>query len=138
VEPEAGTWEDYLRKIPEQPRAEVVPARHPEGRLAVLHYRTLGVSDWGTWLEIELETGRMHQIRIQASSRGYPLFGDSQYGSQIPFGPQSDDLRQRPIALHARCLAFRHPMTHEPIDITAPLPAAWKDLEICRSGDLEI
>ena len=75
VEPGEGTWEDYLRKIPEQARAEVVPLDHPEARPAVLHYRTLAVFAWGTWLEIELETGRTHQIRIQARLARLPHLG---------------------------------------------------------------
>lgn len=128
VSPERGTWEDHVRKIPNQAQAEIVPTDHPEGRIAVLHYCTLGVSPWGTWLEIELETGRMHQVRVQAASRKHPLLGDSQYGSTVPFGPQADDPRLRVVALHARRLAFRHPMTHEPVEITAPLPSAWDAL----------
>lgn len=125
VQPAEGTWEDYLRKIPEQARAEVVPSDHPEGRVAVLHYRTLAVFDWGAWLEIELETGRTHQIRIQTASRGYPILGDAHYGSAASFGPAYEDERLRAIALHARSLTFRHPMTREIVTVTAPLPEAW-------------
>jgi 23S rRNA pseudouridine1911/1915/1917 synthase len=128
VTPDAGTWEDYVRKLPERPQAEIVGDDHPEGRLAVLHYRTLGAGDWGTWLEIELETGRTHQVRVQAAGRGHPVLGDDQYHSLIPFGPQYDDPRLRVIALHSRRLVFRHPMTHEPVDVTAPLPPAWDAL----------
>jgi RluA family pseudouridine synthase len=125
-----GTWTDQMRKIPDQAQAEIVPDNHPEGRLAVLHYRQLGQGPWGTWLEIELETGRMHQIRIQAASRGHPLLGDARYGSTVPFGPQYDDVRQRAIALHARTLSFRHPMTREPVTVTAAPPEAWQGLGI--------
>ncbi len=81
LDPPAGTWRDHVRKVYGKPQAEVVPADHPEARLAVLHYRTLASAPWGSWLEIELETGRTHQVRIQAASRGYPLLGDFQYGS---------------------------------------------------------
>lgn len=123
-----GTWSDWVRKVPDQPRAELVPPDHPEAREAVLHYRTLGVFEWGTWLEIELETGRMHQVRLQAASRGHPVLGDALYGSAIPFGPQHEDWRLRPIALHARQLHFRHPMTHEPLDVVAPTPPQWQAL----------
>ncbi len=128
VEPAAGTWEDHVRKIPEVAQGEVVPADHPDARRAVLHYRTLNCAPWGSWLEITLETGRMHQIRIQTSARAHPILGDAQYGSTQPFGPQHDDWRLRPIALHARLLAFRHPMTLEPVEIAAPVSLPWHEL----------
>lgn len=128
VMPAEGTWTDTLRKVYGRPQAEVVPADHPEGRLAVLHYRTLGLTPHGSWLEIQLETGRTHQIRIQAASRGYPVLGDQFYGSSITFGEQFEDERLRAIALHARRLCFRHPMTKEVVDLLAPLPKAWQGL----------
>ncbi|HLA83911.1 MAG TPA: RNA pseudouridine synthase [Thermoguttaceae bacterium] len=128
VTPESGTWIDTVRKIPEQPRAEIVPEGHPDGRLAVLHYRTLAQADWGSWLEVRLETGRMHQIRIQAASRSHPVLGDEQYGSAVGFGVWDEDPRRRAIALHARRLAFEHPMTRVAVDVTAPVPAVWRDL----------
>jgi len=130
VLPEVGTWRDVLRKIPGQARAEVVAADHPEGREAVLHYCVLGRAEWGTWLEIRLETGRTHQIRIQAASRGWPVLGDEQYGSAVPFGIQHEDPRRRAVALHARRLVFRDPMTKQTVDVTAPAPAAWQELGI--------
>lgn len=125
VSPSEGTWADFLRKVPDEPRAEVVAEGHPEGRLAVLHYRTLAVRDGASWLEIELETGRTHQIRIQAASRGFPLLGDAQYGSQIAFGPQFEDARLQAIALHARTLEFKHPITKQPVSVVAPTSADW-------------
>lgn len=128
VEPAEGTWTDYLRKIDGEPRTVVVDQHDPDGRLAILHYRVLGRHEHGSWLEIELETGRTHQIRVQAASRGFPLLGDIFYGSRLPFGPPTDDERQRLIALHARLLAFQHPMSNEAVSIEAPLPAAWDGL----------
>jgi RluA family pseudouridine synthase len=125
VEPPGGTWVDQVRKIPGRPRAEIVGPDHEEGRQAILHYRTLGSNQWGSVLEIELETGRMHQIRIQAASRGHPVLGDAEYGSTVPFGPQYEDVRLRAIALHARTLAFRHPATRRDVVLTAPLP--WNE-----------
>ncbi len=125
VEPRSGTWEDVMRKVPGEARAEIANADAPGARPAVLRYRTLGTTPWGSWLAIELETGRTHQIRLQAASRGHPILGDVQYGAQVPFGPMCDDPRERAIALHARQLAFRHPKTHEPVSIEAPLPAFW-------------
>jgi 23S rRNA-/tRNA-specific pseudouridylate synthase len=130
VAPAAGTWEDYILKVPGEPRAEIVPPGFPDGRRAALHYKTIGAGPWGTWLEIELETGRTHQIRLQAASRSYPLLGDTQYGSTTPFGLQYEDERLRGIALHARSLAFRHPVTKEAVSITAPLWDGWKAVGI--------
>jgi len=129
VSPRDGTWEDHLRKVPDEARAEVVAADHAEGRPAVLRYKTLQTAEWGTWLEIELETGRTHQIRIQAASRGHAVLGDAQYGSTTAFGPQHDDVRLRAIALHARSLMFRHPMTQEQVEVIAPVPVYWPALK---------
>jgi len=126
-DPPAGTWQDYLRKVYGKPQAEVVSADHPDARLAVLHYQTLVSAAWGSWLEIELETGRTHQIRIQAASRGHPVLGDFQYGSKAPFGPQHADERLRAIALHARTLSFVHPTGKQWISVTAPTPDFWPD-----------
>ena len=125
---ECGTWEDVLYKIPGLPRAEVVAAGHPQGRRALLHYRVLATAPWGSWLEIELETGRTHQIRVQAASRGYPLLGDFQYGSTVPFGPQYEDVRLQAIALHARRVTFRDPSTREMVTVDAPVAACWREL----------
>lgn len=125
VEPAEGVWTDYLRKIPELPRGEIVAQDHPEARLAVLRYRTLGTGPWGTWLEMQPETGRMHQIRIQAASRGHFVLGDSMYGSATAFGPQHEDERLRAIALHARSLSFIHPMTKQLVTVTADPPNDW-------------
>lgn len=130
VEPAEGTWSDMLWKVHGQPRAQVVDASHPGAQLAVLRYRTLGQHERGSWLEVELETGRTHQVRIQAASRGHIVIGDEYYGSEIPFGPQHDDIRLRGIALHARQLEFVHPMTPEPVSLTARPPDAWYDLRL--------
>lgn len=126
VTPAEGMWEDHVRKVPGEPRAEVVGRDHPEGRLARLRYRTLERGGWGAWLQIELDTGRTHQIRIQAAFRGHPVLGDVQYGSTVPFGPQYEDPRLRAIALHARSLEFRHPTTREMVSVTAPVLDSWR------------
>ncbi|MBN1852149.1 MAG: RluA family pseudouridine synthase [Pirellulales bacterium] len=130
VTPEEGTWTDYIYKVHGVSQARIVPADFPGGKLAVLHYWVRFSNEQGTWLEIELETGRTHQIRIQAASRGHPVLGDVQYKAVCPFGPQHADERLRAIALHAQSLAFTHPITRESVAITAPTPAAWKDLEL--------
>jgi 23S rRNA pseudouridine1911/1915/1917 synthase len=125
VDPPEGTWRDILWKVHGQPRAAVVDETHPHGQPAVLHYRTLGQHRLGSWLEIRLETGRTHQVRVQAASRGYALLGDAHYGSPIAFGPQTADERLRAIGLHARRLGFQHPLTRLPVSIEAPVPPAW-------------
>jgi len=125
VKPASGTWQDLVRKVPDEARAEVVAEGHREGRLAVLHYRVLDVGDGVAWLEVELETGRTHQVRVQAAARGHPVLGDAQYGSTVPFGPQHEDERLRAIALHARLLEFAHPRTREQVSVVASAPAFW-------------
>jgi 23S rRNA pseudouridine1911/1915/1917 synthase len=130
VEPLEGTWTDYLWKVHGQPRALSVEHSHPAGQQAILHYRTVGFHRSGSCLEIDLETGRTHQVRVQASSRGYPILGDAHYGSRIPFGLQHEDERLRGIALHARTLTFFHPTTRVEITLDAPLNDAWGELEL--------
>ena len=126
VSPDEGIWEDFMRKIPDVARGELVEPQHPEARRAVLRYRVLQACSASSLLEIQLETGRMHQIRIQAASRGHPIWGDWTYGSTQPFGPATEDDRDRWIALHAAELGFRHPMTREPVFQRTPLPAPWQ------------
>jgi 23S rRNA pseudouridine1911/1915/1917 synthase len=133
VQPAAGTWQDWVRKIPGAARAEVVDQRHADAKRAVMHYRTIGRCSRGSWLEIKLETGRMHQIRLQTAERGHPILGDLQYGSKTPFGQQYEDSRRRAIALHGRSLTFRHPMTREAATVTAVLPQDWDTLHL--TGD---
>jgi 23S rRNA pseudouridine1911/1915/1917 synthase len=127
VLPDEGTWTDFLHKRHGMAQAIVVPESDPRGKRAVLHYRVLATTGIGTWLEVELETGRTHQIRVQAASRGHPVVGDVQYGSTRSFAEQFSDERLRAIALHARQLGFNHPMSGEAVDIVAPPPVAWRD-----------
>ena len=122
---ESGTWSDWMRKVPDEARSEIVEEAEASAKHAVLHYRVVESSGDLSLLEIELETGRTHQIRLQCGSRGYPIVGDVLYGSEISFGPQTDDLRQRWIGLHARRLAFIHPISQEPVDQVALLPGCW-------------
>jgi 23S rRNA pseudouridine1911/1915/1917 synthase len=130
VTPTEGTWVDYLYKIHGMAQAEVVPAAHAGAKEAILHYRVLCTTERGTWLEIELETGRTHQIRVQAASRGHPVVGDEQYGATAPFGAHRAEPRDRAIALHARSLAFTDPVTHEPVHLEAAPPPEWQQLEL--------
>ena len=84
VQPDEGTWTDHLHKRHGMAQAIVVPADDPRGKLAVLHYRVLARVGNVSWLEIQLETGRTHQIRVQAASRGHAVIGDTQYGATHP------------------------------------------------------
>ena len=130
VTPAEGVWEDWLLKIKDEARSLCVAAETPGARQAVLAYHCLRRVDGGTLLEIEPHTGRMHQIRVQAASRGWPVRGDVLYGSALPFGPFPPEglPRDRVIALHARSLTFLHPIRYEPITVTAPLPEYWADV----------
>ncbi len=130
IEPSDGVWEDWLRKVPDEARSEQAEPTAEGAKLAVLRYRVLQPCAGGTLVEFQPETGRMHQIRIQASLRGHPLQGDEQYGAKQTFGPAAELQRDRLIALHARSLTFLHPIRYEPITLTAALPMAWRELGI--------
>ena len=100
----------------------------PQSKEAVLHYKTLGKSDRYTLLEVDLETGRHHQIRCQLAAMGCIIKGDLKYGA-----PRSN--RGGGISLHARSVEFVHPVKQERIVIEAPVPddtlwqAITKDLQ---------
>ena len=125
LELDAGEWIDHVRKVPDQAQAEIREREHPDTRTARLSYHRLQRLPGCSLVEIELDTGRYHQIRIQAASRGHPILGDAQYGATRAFGPACCDERERVIALHARSLCFYHPMTHQPRSVVAPLPEYW-------------
>lgn len=82
---------------------------------ARLSYQIIASSDHYFLLEVELETGRHHQIRAQLSAIGSPIKGDLKYGAQRSNPDQS-------ISLHARKISFKHPVKEETIEITAPVP----------------
>jgi 23S rRNA pseudouridine1911/1915/1917 synthase len=67
----------------------------------------------------------MHQIRVQAATRGWPVCGDAAYGAKSTFGPAVELTRDRIIALHAYSLTILHPIRREPLTFTAPLPETW-------------
>jgi 23S rRNA pseudouridine1911/1915/1917 synthase len=131
VPDETGTWEDWLRKLPEQARTEVVTSDAPQARHAVTHVRRLrSLPDGQTLLELQPRTGRMHQLRVQAAARGWPIRGDELYGARRPFGPPAELPRDRVIALHARSLTFQHPTLKQPVTVVAPLPESWRALGV--------
>lgn len=126
VQPEEGTWDDWLLKVQDEAVARVVSADTPGAREARLRYRVLERPSGCSLLEIEPETGRMHQIRVQAAARGWPVRGDVLYGAKMPFGTLAELPRDRVIALHARSLTFLHPIRYEPVTVTAELPEDWR------------
>ena len=91
-----------------------------EGKEARIRYRKLRQVNQCSLIEIHLETGRKHQIRLQLSVRGFPILGDVKYGAKTSF-PGG-------IALHAWKLTFSHPTTKERIELTAPLPATFQSV----------
>ena len=127
VQTAEATWTDHLKKIEGEPRTIVTDPTDPAGRNAILHYRVIQQLTDKTLLEITLETGRTHQIRVQCASRGHSLLGDELYGSREKFGPWHDDERERLIALHARKLKFWRHELRGYVSVEAPLPAYWSD-----------
>lgn len=98
--------------------AILAPAAASGGREARLAYRVLAESAGASLVEVDLETGRKHQIRLQLARAGCPVLGDTRYGASRP-------LPARQIALFAREIAFQHPTRRAPLSFTAPLPAGW-------------
>jgi RluA family pseudouridine synthase len=133
VQPESGTWTDYLKKVEGDPRSVVTEEGDPEGQKAILHYKVVTqVLEPlpATLLEITLETGRTHQIRIQCASRGHALLGDEMYRSPHHFGPPTDNERERMVALHARSLSFWNPVSRAVMTFVAPLPEYWPKIDV--------
>jgi 23S rRNA pseudouridine1911/1915/1917 synthase len=123
------TWTDWMRKVPDEARAELVPESDPDAKQAVLRFHAVEHFTLGelpaSLVEIELETGRMHQIRLQFASHGYPILGDSLYGSPVQWLGAIPGERESPIALHARKIEFRHPQNAELVSTIARYPAGW-------------
>ncbi len=94
-----------------------------EGRPAVTHYDTRESFGFVTILDVQLETGRTHQVRVHLAAIGHPVTGDEAYGASPVIARQ---LGLRRPALHARQLGFRHPVTGQRVEVDEPLPA---DLE---------
>jgi len=93
----------------------VVPAGTPQAKFCRLNYQVLQKNPRHSLVEIELETGRYHQIRAQLSALGYPIVGDVKYGAHEKYPSQT-------IALHHSKLNFPHPTLEQMIQVHAPLP----------------
>ena len=118
-QPHVGECVDWL--VHDDARRRVVVASEkensPESKQAKLTFSTLRQVSAGWLVEIQLETGRKHQIRVQLASRGWPIVGDTKYGSTTKW--------PKGIALHARQLELLHPVQGTPLLLTAPLPKSW-------------
>ncbi len=113
---EEGILIHYLVRNEKQNKSYAYDQEKPGSKKAELHYRLIAHSDNYYLLEVDLKTGRHHQIRCQLAKMGCPIKGDLKYGS-----PRSNP--DGSICLHARRVRFIHPVSKEEIDITAPLPA---------------
>ena len=122
---DADELSDYMIKNEAQNKSYIVNSNTKGAKLAQLRYRVIGNSDSFYLLEVELITGRHHQIRAQLAQMGCPIKGDLKYGF-----PRSNP--DASISLHAYKLDFEHPTTKNTISITAPKPtgAPWDFFEL--------
>ncbi len=118
---EEGTLSNYLKKNEQQNKSYVYEKEVKGSKLAELSYRVLARSEKYYLIEVDLQTGRHHQIRAQLAAAGCPIKGDLKYGSK-----RSNE--GGGISLHSRRVAFVHPVKNEEIKIEAPLPddRIWK------------
>ena len=115
--------EDTLIDFLEKTEDKKVLLNTPNGKKAILHYKVIEEKESLSLVDIALETGRYHQIRVQFASRGYPLFGDQLYGKQ--------DKEQ--IALCAYKLSFPHPITKEMLTFSIkPTGKIWNLFASCK------
>lgn len=90
------------------------------GKYAITHYHTLDRTVDHSLVEFRLETGRKNQIRVHSADMGHPVCGDVKYGN-------GDDPLHR-LCLHAYVLCFYHPVTHEAMEFTSPIPSSFRHL----------
>ena len=110
----SGVLEDWLLKDEVHNKSRVVAEGRAGAKLARLAYRELGESEGGYHLlEVDLHSGRHHQIRCQLAHIGCPVKGDLKYGAPRSNGDGS-------IGLHARSVRFEHPVSHEEVYVVAP------------------
>lgn len=115
-----GELSDWLCEDAARRSSRICDEKAPGAKLARLTYRALAAGAGWTALEIELHTGRKHQIRVQFAALGHPVLGDGKFGATIDFSPG--------IALHSRRIEFEHPVRKEPVAVEAPVGSAWKRL----------
>ena len=127
--PTQGTLTHWLTRNEKQNTARAYDREVPNSKKAVLDYRLVAQSDRYFLLEIQLHTGRHHQIRCQLAKIGCPIKGDLKYGA-----PRSNP--DGSISLHAWRLSLEHPVTHVPLTIEAPVPEErlWKEITAASEG----
>ena len=120
---EEGTLEHWLVRNEKQNKSYAYTEEKPNSKKAILHYKLLARSDNYYLLEVDLKTGRHHQIRCQLAKMGCPIKGDLKYGSE-----RSN--KDGGISLHARKAQFIHPVSKEPVEIVASVPddSLWKGI----------
>ncbi|MFA6119180.1 MAG: RluA family pseudouridine synthase [Parachlamydiales bacterium] len=112
-----GTWESRLVELG---NFQVVSTKNEEeGKLAITHYKVLKRSKNYTYLELTLETGRKHQIRVHCKDFGHPIAGDKRYGTK-----GCDPISR--ICLHAYLLEFIHPFTNKKMAFVAQIPSRFE------------
>ena len=118
-----GTLEHWLVRNEKQNKSYAYDHERPDAKKAILKYRTISHSDHYTLLEVNLMTGRHHQIRCQLAAMGCPIKGDLKYGA-----PRSNP--DGSISLMSKRVEFIHPVSKETIVVEAPLPddALWQTL----------
>lgn len=114
-EPPAAALDDWLLPGDRERPTRVVRRGTPGAQAAQLRYAALAPCSLGAVVEIELGTGRKHQIRAQLAARGWPILGDTRYGARRPY-------RAGAIALHAHKLTLPHPIGGAPVTFVAPSP----------------
>ena len=121
-----GTLTHWLTRNEKQNTARAYDREVPQSKKAVLDYRVVAQSERYYLLEIELKTGRHHQIRCQLAKIGCPIKGDLKYGA-----PRSNP--DGSISLHAWRLELEHPVSHAPLTIVAPVPEErlWQEISRC-------
>ncbi len=115
IEKQQDTLIHWLKKNPKNNKSTAFDKEVEDSKKAILHYKVIHELDNYSLFEINLETGRHHQIRTQLSKMGFPIKGDLKYG----FSRSNKDAS---INLHSRQIEFVHPVKKEIIIITAPLP----------------
>lgn len=103
----------FIDKLLKDNRTNIVSV-NDLGKEAVLNYELINYKDNYSFVKIDLETGRSHQIRVQFSYHGYPLYGDQKYNKDSKVGEQ--------ITLYATSLTFYHPITNELLTFKCDLP----------------
>lgn len=154
--PASGTAVDWMRKIENVAKAEICSADASQAKQAILHWQRIGGDAEQSLLQVRLETGRMHQIRLQLAVRGLAIVGDPLYGPDaLPALSEIDELDEEDMTnegmcqlqsplpttaamafpgtqpqmfgLHAAELTVRHPKTAKLLTLRAPAPEAWRE-----------